>query len=194
VKEFEVTIRVRNNLLKQRRDELGFTQAEMGKAAGIQQSAYCALETMRASPLRLDGQWRSVVLSLANFHNVAPEELFPQAIQDVKEPTAVRTVDLHELKAFAGVQERLQLPESPDHACERRELREALSALLPLLGERYATVLRLRYGLDGADPMTCKDVAKLLGVCGGRVNQMEQFALRKIRHIGVSSGLLENMD
>ncbi len=56
--------------------------------------------------------------------------------------------------------------------------------LLDLLGEiddREATILRLRYGLGGEDPMTLKQIGQRIGLTRKRVRQIEHEALRKLR-------------
>lgn len=51
-KEFELSIIVRNNLLKEKRLALGLTQRSLSSMVGIALQDYGALESMRVSPLR----------------------------------------------------------------------------------------------------------------------------------------------
>lgn len=60
------------------------------------------------------------------------------------------------------------------------ELRVAVESL-GLLSEREATVLRLRFGLDGGEPATLKEIGEQLGYTRERVRQIEQEALAKLR-------------
>ena len=46
---------------------------------------------------------------------------------------------------------------------------------------REAAILRMRFGLDGSDPMTLKDVGDTLGLTRERVRQLECEALTKLR-------------
>ena len=62
------------------------------------------------------------------------------------------------------------------------DLLAKLEELLGVIDEREATILRLRYGLgspDG-DPMTLKEIGKVVGLTRERVRQIEQEALRKL--------------
>jgi RNA polymerase primary sigma factor len=70
---------------------------------------------------------------------------------------------------------------APDAALiESDEVRQVL-ALLGRLGEREATVLRLRFGLDGGEPQTCAEIAGRLGLSRERVRQIERAALSSLR-------------
>jgi RNA polymerase primary sigma factor len=56
-----------------------------------------------------------------------------------------------------------------------------LSTLLEDVDERAAKILRLRYGLDGTDPMTLKEIGEKIGLTRERVRQIEHETLRKLR-------------
>jgi RNA polymerase primary sigma factor len=59
------------------------------------------------------------------------------------------------------------------------ELRQVLH-LLDQLDEREATVLRLRFGLNGADPQTFQQIGDQLGLTRERVRQIERDSLKKL--------------
>jgi RNA polymerase primary sigma factor len=60
------------------------------------------------------------------------------------------------------------------------ELRQVLG-LLDRLDGREAAVLRLRFGLDGGEARTLKEVGDCLGLTRERVRQIERDGLRKLR-------------
>jgi RNA polymerase primary sigma factor len=60
------------------------------------------------------------------------------------------------------------------------ELRQ-LSELLESIDERAAKILKLRYGLEGEDPMTLKEIGQRIGLTRERVRQIEHESLAKLK-------------
>lgn len=58
---------------------------------------------------------------------------------------------------------------------------QLLLKLLTEIDDRAARILRLRYGLDGEDPMTLKEIGEHINLTRERVRQIEHEALRKLR-------------
>ena len=58
---------------------------------------------------------------------------------------------------------------------------ELLRSIETSLTKREAKIIRLRYGLDGAAPMTQKETAQLCGISRSYVSRIEKKALKKLR-------------
>jgi RNA polymerase primary sigma factor len=71
-------------------------------------------------------------------------------------------------------------PGPDESVCGTDELRQ-LSELLEQIDDRAAKILKLRYGLDGQDPMTLKQIGEHIGLTRERVRQIEHEALAKLR-------------
>lgn len=69
----------------------------------------------------------------------------------------------------------------PEETALDRAQREAVLEALEALPPREAEVIRLRYGLDGAPPLTLEEVARRLRVTRERVRQLERKALTRLR-------------
>lgn len=182
MKEFEVELRLRNNLLKERRLELGLNCKQMAAAVGVAANLYSGLETMRDPPVhRRSGEWRPSALAIARFHGLSPDELWPDAIRLIKQATTLRRVSVGQLTALVGGTNAtlaLGVAEQYDTA----ELRKALHEAVAQLPSRVSQLLTLRYGLNGSEPMTLEQVGTVLGICRERVAQIERVALRTLRH------------
>lgn len=69
----------------------------------------------------------------------------------------------------------------PDEALLSESEAGKVVALLEALDERESKILRMRYGLDGQEPMTLKEIGVAIQLTRERVRQIENEALRKIK-------------
>jgi RNA polymerase primary sigma factor len=70
--------------------------------------------------------------------------------------------------------------ERPEAVVHRGEEMQVIYHLLDAIDEREAQVLRLRFGLDGKEPLTLKQIGVEIGLTRERVRQIEVEALRKL--------------
>ena len=70
----------------------------------------------------------------------------------------------------------------PADATSNTLLAEALSEILNTLTEREADVLRLRFGMYDGRTHTLEEVGQIFGVTRERIRQIENKAIRKLRH------------
>lgn len=66
-------------------------------------------------------------------------------------------------------------------AMEEAEERLALRRAIGALEERERLIIRLRFGLDGAQELTQNEVADLLGISQSYISRLEKKILRKLR-------------
>lgn len=69
---------------------------------------------------------------------------------------------------------------SPDEQVLNRDDLNTIQRLLDAIDSREAIVLRLRFGLDGREPLTLKQIGREIGLTRERVRQIEIEALRKL--------------
>lgn len=72
--------------------------------------------------------------------------------------------------------------DAPDGVTMRNLLREELLNAMEVLTEREQMILKLRFGFDDARPRTLEEVGKVYNVTRERIRQIEEKALRKLRH------------
>jgi RNA polymerase sigma factor (sigma-70 family) len=70
--------------------------------------------------------------------------------------------------------------DSPEDLMLSGEQKATLLRLLNQMDQREATVLRLRFGLDGTEPLTLKQIGKELGLTRERIRQIQRTALEKL--------------
>jgi len=68
-------------------------------------------------------------------------------------------------------------------------MKEHIVHVLESLGEREAEVVRLRFGIDGGQPMTLEDIGARFGITRERVRQIELRAIEKMQSFAQQSGL-----
>jgi RNA polymerase sigma factor (sigma-70 family) len=184
-KELELTIKVRNNRLKQRRMELGLNQREFCERARIGNvSSYCSLESMRDGPFRKNGEPRDIVKKLMEFHGLAFEELFPDAVLAVENSVSTVRLDGAEIALLLDSDANKMRALLPSDVAEDRELRDTVGqALAQLRKERPRSVqaIRERYGFGGKKEKTYEQIGTVLDVTVERARQIEQRGLNVLR-------------
>lgn len=146
MKDFELTLKLRNNHLKSRRLQLGLKARELAARAGVGYATYLDYEGLRRSPLsaRRGQVWTPSVEALAKFFGVPPEELFPAAILAVEKPEVVATIEGEKLQALASWHAGQLPPPTPEDLCEAKEEYDLLQRLLPELPEAQQVVVKER--------------------------------------------------
>jgi len=72
---------------------------------------------------------------------------------------------------------------SPEHEAVQRNTRETVRGALGQLPRRQATLLELRYGLNGAQAHGTDALARRFGVTTTRILQLERRAIERLRHV-----------
>ncbi|MEB3331909.1 MAG: sigma-70 family RNA polymerase sigma factor [Synechococcaceae cyanobacterium] len=120
-------------------------------------------------------------LELAHALGMQPEELEELISQSA--PCA--SLDAH----ARGEEDRSTLgeliadPASGEHfdSMDRHLQKEHLGTWLSQLNEREQKILRLRFGLEGAEPLTLAEIGRRINVSRERVRQLEAKAIMKLR-------------
>ena len=64
---------------------------------------------------------------------------------------------------------------------EQEVERSALRGLVSGLGEREQRIMRLRFGLDGGEERTQKEVADIIGISQSYISRLEKKIIRQLR-------------
>ncbi|MCH7570377.1 MAG: sigma-70 family RNA polymerase sigma factor, partial [Deltaproteobacteria bacterium] len=181
--DYRVEIKVRNGRILRRMNALGiFTVAELCRRAGLmtQQAAVGNIINLKSLPYGKLGEWRSVVLKIADVLTCLPEDLFSheQATMRLQSNFAYMEMTSAELSHVLEHRESTMLP--PDKKIEHEEINGALEKMIETLSQRDQIVLRGRFGLDG-EVKTLDELSETFNVSRERIRQIEAGAISKMR-------------
>ena len=90
------------------------------------------------------------------------------------------TIGNSEDNTVLGLVEDLNV-ESPDKKIFDESLQEALNEVLNTLTPSEREILKLRYGLDGDEPLSLQQIGERFKLSKERIRQIEKKAIRKLR-------------
>jgi RNA polymerase primary sigma factor len=111
-----------------------------------------------------------------------PAARVEQVLSMVQEPTSLDLPVGEDGDATLG--DLIKAPDAvdPHAAVEASMLAEFLTEAIAELTPREQRILRMRFGIGGADEHTLEEVGKVFGVTRERIRQIEAKALEKLRH------------
>ena len=189
MKEFEVTIKIRNNLLKARRTAKGLSTVQMAEEIGINYSTYLQYENMKTTPIGVSryghSRWKKPALKLAAYWETIPEILFPESIRKIEKAQATQLLSAVEMSQhmLSEYSTKLLLM-SPDTRIEQEELGIAAQKVLQYLSPREERIMKRRFGFVDGEEETLQKIGDDEGVTRERIRSIEVKALRKLRYSG----------
>ena len=168
-----------NNELRKRREAMGLTQQQLGEICGMGKGSIAHFEAFRSFPQ----EWQAK--KLAEVLDTTVEILFPKWLELFKPKRTSITTEHLVTENILGNQEVLQLT-APDtdlyDTFDKTLLREELNKQLETLSVREKKIIEERFGLLDNDPKTLEEVGKTFRVSRNRIRQIQDRALRKLRH------------
>ena len=121
------------------------------------------------------------VEELAGAMDVPPEKvtMIKHAIRAFQRPSQAPTNSEGEDFTLANMLRDERTP-APDHEVQSEDEFAMIYRMLDTIDDREATILRLRFGLEGEEPLTLKEIGQRVGLTRERVRQIEADALRKL--------------
>lgn len=186
-KDYRVTVKVRNNNILSAAEAAGYTSMpKLADAIGWNYAALNDLVNMTLSPFDRNGKVRVQVDALCALLNVAFDDLF--SLQQCEAlATNRKTVEVDAEQMFALIHQ----PDDQLQIGLADERRAVVAAVLDTLTDREKDVIDRRMGLNGFEEMTLHAIAEEFGVTQERIRQIEQKALRKLRHPSRADDLRE---
>ncbi len=137
-------------------------------------------ETTRRLEEDLGRQPTTVELAAAMEVPIKKLQIIRRAIRAFHAPPQAPVGEDGETIDFADLFEDFRTAQ-PDEVIARSDDFKTIVRLLEAIDERDARVLKLRFGLEGQEPLTLKQIGEEVGLTRERVRQIEVDALRKLQ-------------
>jgi RNA polymerase primary sigma factor len=107
-------------------------------------------------------------------------QIIRRAIRAFNAPNSAPTGENGEAVDFAEICPDTR-NDPPEHCIAQREEFTILLRLLDSIDARDARILKLRFGLEGKEPLTLKEIGKEVGLTRERVRQIQSEALQRLQ-------------
>ena len=194
-KDYRIEIKVKNNRLLTKMEAAGYPSvAKLAEAIGVGRGIIDRIVKMKSAALDDDGYYRPEALRVAEFLNCTPYDIYPPAQMrgTIKENTAQITANANEVDSLTSSMRTLAF--SPERKMILDEAKLALNGVLMTLTPREQRILDLRFGLTYGEEKTLDEVGAMFGVHRERIRQIEQKAIRKMKHPERSKELRANLN
>lgn len=193
MEEFNIKISVRNNLILKAIRSQGYTNLnKFAKECEVSIGGLYDLVNLKESPLTTDGEFSKTAKELMEALGSCPAELWTdeQLTMRLRNNTVERELSKESLQIALQSNARSLIGlDYPEQELEEVDNARLISDKIDSLTPREAKILRLRFGLDGVEALTCEEVGDLFGCTRTRIHQIEAKALRKMRHPSRSDDL-----
>jgi len=179
-------INIFNAELREARKQRGMSQSDLAEAIDESIATVQFIETLRQPTIRLE-KVEHILQKISDILDIEFDMLFPTdylfALQSEflpKERNLIFFRDVNILSLPASSQ-LLQLP-APDEIVETEQMQKQVNEVVELLPTREKQIIKYRYGLDDGNKHTLEETARVFGVSGERMRQIEAQALSRLRH------------
>ncbi len=184
MKDYRLEVKVKNNIFyKTMIKNKYYSLAELSRASGVSQNELSKIMNLKMSVYKVSKEgheeMRPAYQKLCDFFYCEPEDLSPLAhlYDALYKNKTIKEIDIGEMETVL-----LDRQQTPDKLIEQQDLQKTISKALCGLTPREERVLRMRFGLDGSEPMTLEEVGKAFGVTSARIRSIEGKAIHKLKH------------
>jgi len=195
MKEYRIKLTVKNNLLLTAIENAGYTsQTDFANACAVQKTAVNELVAMRKAPITSKGVFSDAAKIIMEVLGACPTDLWSeeQLTLSLKRNSVEYKLYKDAISAVLSHESLGELIEfkTPETELEKKELKQAVIDKIETLGNKEKKVLYMRNGFDVDDAKTLEEIATSMDLCKGRIGQIEDKAIRKMRHPSRSDDLL----
>ncbi len=201
MKEYSVSVKVKNNLILQRIHEAGYSSVrQFCLSVGLSEIVVGQLINMKRRAFMSSsgkgihlGEWTKPAKKLAEALGCLVEDLFTerQACGIGKSHREIKVSERDMLSIAMSSEscaDPLSIPDmrpdvDPHHIYDKKDTRAIVNKAIKRLTPREQQVVTLLYGLNGDPDMAEIEVAKALGISRVRVDQCRNTSARKLRRL-----------
>lgn len=182
IKDFSVTIRVRNNKLLKAIQLGGYVSiSSFAKACGLTPTTVGAYLNLKKAAMfnrgPKSGKFKDSVTKMADCLGLSPFELFPFKFLEgaLGSNTVEREFDEDQIQYLMNPENS-----NPEILMITEERNNAIKEILHTLTPREERIIRLRFGI-GEDEHTLEEIAQTMNITRSRVAQIADTGIRKIQ-------------
>jgi RNA polymerase sigma factor (sigma-70 family) len=177
IKDYRITVKVRNNRLLKAIEEAGGSPGQKWCAEnGLGYGRVNTLISLKTSPINESGQLYPDAQRLCDVLNKLPEDLWSnEQLYPLEKNFSEMEMSYEQVVAMLPGEQQSYLPDFSEF--ENKQKKELLGKAMETLTPNERRVMHMRF----YDDLTLEESAKKLDVTSERVRQIEQKALRKMR-------------
>jgi RNA polymerase sigma factor (sigma-70 family) len=186
MKEYNVKVTIRNNLLLTAMKEAGYeTQSDFARAAGLRVTDVNAIVGLRRAPILQSGEFSPAAKEIMEVLGACPTDLWTpeQLTMELKNNSSTFNVEYKDLESLAlsgrGMAGEVLL--DPADIVDKKLIADHVNKTLDGLTYNEKQVIFKRFSI-GEDYMTLEQIAESMGISRERARQIEAKALRKLRN------------
>lgn len=149
MKDIRVIVRIKNNILISKREELKLNQMDMANVIGVSSQKYKDIENLKIYPIDKHGEWWPEALDIAEYFNMNVEDIFPEAMSHIKTNKNTFNISSNNMQSLASASDPIKLLETKE---SKNNINKALDTLTP----REKDILEQRFGLNGKEETTLR--------------------------------------
>ncbi len=180
--DYRVNIKVRNNRILKKIEERGYASPlEFCRKNKMAYPTLLDYVNLKKKIFNKNNKLQPSVRNLCEILKCMPEELFSETQQYMEIESNQKAVECSE-QAMQGYLENYKDPLTLEEQIDEKLLLKQLDKTLSSITPRERKILEARFGLAGEEARSLREIADEYDVSASRIRQIEQTALRKLRH------------
>lgn len=190
MKDYRVTVKIRNNRILKAIEESGGTPGNKWcKANGLRYYMVNDLINMTISPINQNGELLQDAERLCDVLGKLPDELWSnEQLYPLEKNFSEFGMDYAQVVSMLPSDQQSYIQDFSEF--EQKQIKGLLDTVLSTLSERQLEVINMRFN----DELTYAECAKRIGITKERVRQIEDHAMRTLRHPTRAAILVDAID